>query len=30
MMRRDEAIHEGNCVVKFYTNRKASWQGKKK
>ena len=30
LMRRDEAIHEGNCVVKFYTNRKASWQGKKK
>ena len=30
LMRRDEAIHEGNCVVKFYVNRKASWQGKKK
>ena len=30
LMRRDETIHEGNCVVKFYTNRKASWQGKKK
>ena len=30
LLRRDEAIHEGNCVVKFYTNRKASWQGKKK
>ncbi len=30
MMVRDEAIREGNCVVEFYANRKASWRGKKK
>ena len=29
LLKRDEALCASNCVVKFYTNRKVSWQGGK-
>ena len=29
LLKRDETLCASNCVVKFYTNRKVSWQGGK-
>ena len=30
LLKRDEPLGTSNCVVRFYTNRKVSWQGKGK
>ena len=29
-LRRDEHVTDENCVVRFYTNAKVQWQGKRR